>query len=129
MNGKTKNILFYLTRIPVLFVYISFLTVQLTSNFDVPGNGTGSLYSTASNAPNAGSHLYVSKDKTHSKESRSNIRLNKRFQPEEAIYCIGIVIKIPFSYLNTKCIINYSSKLISSFAFNSLLLRGPPVLA
>lgn len=130
MPKKKKKILFWLTKLPLLFLYISFLTVQLSFNFDTPGNGNDKSIVAIYPAAHASLSIYPTLTrKSGDQSNKPNIRLNKRFQQENALCCQRIAIKTTIRYLNSKYAVSYNNRLLQSTDFSTWLLRGPPFVA
>jgi hypothetical protein len=129
MNRKRTNLLFYLARLPFLFLYVSFFAVQLFFNFDIannPGSITcGSLYKTASVG-----HQYASVHKTNpAKDKKPSIRLNKRFSPKDIPAYNPFIVQSPVYYLTEKLFVAAPGVFIPATFLLSQSFRGPPVVA
>ena len=122
---KRENILKCAGLVPVVLLYFSFLAVQLSFNFDVPGNN-GQLY----NSHATGTALKFHSCKTNDgKTGGINTRLNKRFQPEKAICCNSAFVPATPYHVIGKTLYSYKREFFCAPAFAARLLRGPPVAA
>jgi hypothetical protein len=128
MNRKRINILFYLAKMPLLFLYVSFFIVQLFFNFDIANhsNDTTLLFSAKSVA--AG-HKFPGIVKTKNEtRKKQTILLNKRFKPQVILSCNAIVIKSSSCYLETKTLVSHSGIFIAAPFLLSQSFRGPPLV-
>jgi len=133
MKNKSRYaVLHFATKLPLVILYFSFLTVQIFSfNFDICDNSNINTQVLSFNHP-ATAHqpaaAYSTKANT-GKNTKKNIRLNKRFQPEKAVYCTIIPFKKP-GYILLDAAKPACIKLIATSAYPATcLLRGPPVVA
>ena len=129
MSNKSKHIFFYLAKMPVVLLYLCFFTVQLLS-FNSDSSNSVQSTSWYNNARVIKSKISASAGKADTNKSNSNIRLNKRFQPEKAIcYTNNFVVKTPAFRLIEKLHRVYTSEFIPLSFFATHLLRGPPSVA
>ena len=124
-----KKIRYCLSYLLLLAVYSVFFTVQLTANFDIPGN-----------APQIAARSFnqiLHQNNTKSGVTQSHaaypkrviIRLNKRFHPEFAPSCPATVSPAPVCFILTPVIHSYTEPHISPVSLSDQSRRGPPVVA
>jgi hypothetical protein len=128
MNVKKPYIFFYLAKLPLLFLYISFFTVQLFYNFDIPAhplNNAGALFQ-KNNAPE--NNQTGIKKANPPADQKIVFRLNKRYQPQPAATCSPVIISQLVCAISSKLHVHYSSG-FTPLAFQTAhSLRGPPVV-
>jgi hypothetical protein len=129
MKNKSNHILYCTAKLPVLLLYFCFFVVQLSFNFDTGGdNNKTPLTAWQNNDVSIKTKASQHAEKANTNKQNSvNIRLNKRFQPEKAICCNAVTVKLPLYCLIEKPGNLYISKIASPTAFNSHTLRGPPM--
>ena len=125
MKHSKTAILFYLSRLPLLMLYLSFFSVQLFYNFDT---GTRQLPINTIKIQKAG-QSQLSAKAAGSGTTKDHFRLNKRYHPQPAITCAPVVITPVICKVSSKLHIHYSSGFIPSFFTPVYKLRGPPVIA
>lgn len=126
---RKKQLRFWLIHVPVLVLYLLFFGVQLFFNLDINPDSTGGdgCFVTA----NVATHLpYVlvrsDNDNPH---ARSEIRLNKRFQPPSVDYTPSQEAPRPDWHLLLQTrFTDISSRYVVGFD-HVCTLRGPPSLS
>jgi len=113
---------------PIVLLYLCFFTVQLLSfNSDNISTQLTSWYHTDGLIKTKAA---VNTERTNSgKQNNTNIRLNKRFQPQKAICYNVFTIKAPAFHLIEKSRVVYIDNAILIPSFSAHLLRGPPIVA
>jgi len=128
MNAKKQHISFWLARLPLLLLYISFFAVQLFYNFDIanhPEHIAGASFQ--KNAIGKNSHVIVKKGSLPN-DKKTNFRLNKRYQPRDVVTCNSFIIKPLVCFVTSKLHVHYSNGFIPSSLPTARSLRGPPVV-
>jgi len=124
MNTKKQQILFLLAKLPLLVLYALFFTVQLFFNFDTglrPGPPFSFHKSTTCPGHNAIKKAHVPA------ESKFKFRLNKRYQPGNALTCAPLIFSPVIFQVSSNIRSLYEDAYISSSIAAAHLLRGPPV--
>jgi hypothetical protein len=124
MHSKNSKKIFFLVKLPLLLLYFAFSIVQLSFNFDIPANTNKSTI-TISSFKTEKNTTFLSKN--HKKERSTKIRLNKRFQPENALCCSSFTLR-PVNYIPETSLPGYTSASIPSVIITANPLRGPPAL-
>lgn len=110
-------------------LYIAFFTVQLFFNFDLQASQAhdlqGNLFQNVV-AQNTSHQFFKQKV---SVTGKTNVRLNKRFEPESIADCEVPSITISFVRNAPLSLAYYYNDAILSAVTLSISLRGPPVLA
>lgn len=124
-----KKIKYCFSYLLLLAVYSAFFTVQLTANFDIPGNSPSIA------AKSFNQILQQNPAKTGVSQSQAAypkrviIRLNKRFHPEFAPACPVVVSAAPLCFILTPVIGHYTEPHFSLISLSDQSQRGPPVVA
>jgi hypothetical protein len=128
MNAKKQYIIFWLAKLPLLLLYISFFAVQLFYNFDIsaPSLHTSALafQNKDKQKDNAGSKVKTGIPD----DQKISIRLNKRYHPKPAISCQPVIVNPVVCAVSSKLHIHYSSGFNLSSCPPVCALRGPPVV-
>lgn len=115
----------------LLLIYTGFFSVQLFYNFDNTLNGTSlKKVDIVSLNKNTSFKRECALSQKHHTDLKTNIRLNKRFQPKSIIDCSFPVFDPIVKYTTTVSICKHYDK--ASFLNYFLLtrsLRGPPAVA
>jgi hypothetical protein len=115
----------------LLAMYLCFFVAQATTfNSDVAGKfATTSVLSFQKSNDKANKNASIN-DTGSEKHRQSNIRLNKRFQPEKWVFeNVPMNMLVAFAPITTKPIFFYHNGFVPSFLFVVQTLRGPPVVA
>lgn len=124
-----KKINSFTTYLLLLAVYGIFFTVQLTSNFDIPGNLPLLSAKITNQASGFSGKQNGIRQVRHASPKKINIRLNKRFHPEFAPEFTIFFTAIPIFYLENADADIYTGPKISAGCFLKQQQRGPPVIA
>lgn len=129
MRFDKKNILFIFCRFYLLLLYIPFFIVQGFLNFDAQcyyhANSTYTRFGAESK--NQQEISYYNTNKLLNK--KVCIRLNKRFQPENAPILITPFLEMAVYCTNTNILYTYPDPISTSPHLLANKLRGPPVIA
>jgi len=128
MSYTKHNKQAWVTKLPILVVYLLFFTVQILFNLDTTQQPFavqgGTLYSSQCNTL----HVESFKKSVDHTPLKSNIRLNKRFQPSHTPCIISTIVEVPAVYIEPLQIGTYKSIYYSSAILYTPSLRGPPVV-
>jgi hypothetical protein len=128
MNQIRSKYFYWLSRTPLLAVYLLFFFVQIFYNLDVSARSTAGCYKGQCISASAHS-LHSAKSCRENRPGHSKVRLNKRFQPSQFIMpAVTEVLCIPVVVIPAKLGIclpdHYISVDISAYS-----VRGPPAIA
>jgi len=121
-----KNKMPWLSKLPVLFVYLLFFAVQLFFNFGVAQLSVSSTYHTLPAGKVTHAHAMVISSKSI---ARQKIRLNKRFEPSVIPGITVPAIIIPVIQVLPKTMGHYICQYYPEVFLSDYSLRGPPVVA
>lgn len=121
-----KNKMPWLSKLPVLFVYLLFFTVQLFFNFGVAQSSVSSTYHKQHSARVAHVHARAISSKSI---GRNKIRLNKRFEPSVIPGIAVPAIIITVVHISPKTMGHYICQYYPEVFLSDYSLRGPPVVA
>jgi hypothetical protein len=120
--------MYWLSRTPILAVYLLFFFVQIFYNLDVSARSPAGCFK--GQCISASAHLlHNAKSCRENKPGHTKVRLNKRFQPSQFIMpslpemVCKLVVFIPL-----KSAVYIADHYISA-AVNTYSLRGPPMMA
>ena len=125
MQKKIHRLAFYTL---LLAVYGIFFSVESFFNFEGQINAKD-IFKYSSFVHFSGNHVHVVKTRPLQSSSAHNIRLNKRFHPEDITPVTVLYIEVPVSHLIPTVIGSYVLIPLPSIAVNHRPLRGPPVVA
>ncbi|HTC00600.1 MAG TPA: hypothetical protein VK705_07945 [Ferruginibacter sp.] len=130
MPTSKQTISSFLSKAFVVFLYISFLGVQLFFNFDTGKGPTTTVhyYSSNSNTKNS-SPLPCIKRINKNGSKQVTVLLNKRFQPESILVLNTIQIKTPVCYIEKANTYLPFDQFIPTSNILARSLRGPPAIA
>ena len=128
MSTSKQTISSFLSKAFVVFLYISFLGVQLFFNFDTGKGPATTIHYYSSNSKNSSPLPCIRRiNKNGSKQI--TVLLNKRFQPESILVLNTIQIKIPVCYIEkTNKYFSFDQHIPTSNLLTRSL-RGPPIVA
>ena len=122
-----KNSIYHsCSKIAAGFIYLSFFLVQLNIHLNGTPNNVSYFscdYSSINNrafSSKSNQHL----NRTHSKHS--NIKLNKRFHPENLFTLPSVPDMLVEINYNTQTLLVHEEDPLTNYSFNSPSLRGPP---
>jgi hypothetical protein len=118
----------FLSKAFVVFLYISFLGVQLFFNFDTGKGPTTTVHYYSSNTKNS-SPLPCIKRINKNGSKQVTVLLNKRFQPESILVFNTIQIKTPVCYIEKANTYLPFDQFIPTSNILARSLRGPPAIA
>jgi hypothetical protein len=125
MYYQRRGILSYITKTPVLILYVSFFIVQMFFNFDIANSSNKpALYKIE-----PGNHFSVIKKINTEKDKKQTTRLNKRFKPQAILTYYQVSIKSPAYRLETRIFVSHADIFIPATFLLSQSFRGPPVVA
>ena len=128
MPTSKQTISSFLSKAFVVFLYISFLGVQLFFNFDTGKGPTTTIHYYSCNTKNS-SPLPCIRRINKNDNKQVTVLLNKRFQPESILVFNTIQIKTPVCYIEkANKYLPFDQHIPTS---NILVrsLRGPPAIA
>lgn len=113
-------------KFPLVVTYALFFLVQFFFNFDIAnhtnyGNFLSSSVSTSKHQSSVKADVQ--------KNKQTNIRLNKRFQPANALPFKPFVLEVIVCYVQTEHLLNYQNPKLPQSGLITRRLRGPPVVA
>ena len=126
MRNKQQHIFFWMAKLPLLLLYISFFTVQLFYNFDIANHSVNATQNSIQKTAKQKDGQATVKKTNSSSEKKTSFRLNKRYHPQPAIVCNTLVYKPLICPISSKLHIHYSSVFIPSSLPSAHSLRGPP---
>ena len=126
MNFKRHSIFFSLFKIAVLILYVPFFAVQGFFVFHNCSQYNGNYFQANYTAGTAHEHSSKIIYKNKQAEKKQQIRLNKRFHPEKALYYAGIESETRNFNLLKQSLSFYRDPLLSLFPTSTSPLRGPP---
>lgn len=121
-----KNKMPWLSKLPVLFVYLLFFAVQLFFNFGVAQPSVSSTYHKQQSARVTHAHARVISSKSI---GRNKIRLNKRFEPSVIPGIAVPTIIITVVHVSPKTMGHYICQYYPEVFLSDYSLRGPPIVA
>ncbi len=129
MHKKKYSNLKWFTKVGVLVLYACFFLGQLNFNYDsgslVREQLAQSILKSKINNLSNTDIIKVAK----SSNSKVNIHLNKRFQPESFILGGVVSVPLPTEFFLSKTSFFYSNPILSAVHFTTYSLRGPPAIA
>ena len=126
MVSGSHLILFRQYKIGVLFLYIPFFLVQvLYSGNCLQTQDTSNCHTSYKHAQKQVLSLH---HEHNSGGRQENIKLNKRFQPENSPACISPAIELPGRIKGGRLFCDYAKPFVPLFHFFTTPLRGPPVV-
>lgn len=128
MPTSKQTISSFLSKAFVVFLYISFLGVQLFFNFDTGKGPTTTVHYYSSNTKNS-SPLPCIKRINKNGSKQVTVLLNKRFQPESILVFNTIQIKTPVCYIEKANTYLPFDQFIPTSNILARSLRGPPAIA
>ena len=126
MKKRPTYIRLQICRIAVLLLYSLFFTVQVFFNFDPPRTRTHVFNNNITSQDKA---LQVASRPVHAgkqKETRTKIRLNKRFHPSVAPAVAPFSIAAPVFFVQRRTATGYRNPFYNSIELLTHSLRGPP---
>ncbi len=126
MRNKQQHIFFWLAKMPLLLLYISFFTVQLFYNFDIANHAATNAAISIHKVAKQQSGQSTVKKAAESPDKKTSFRLNKRYHPQPAIVCNTVVYKPLICLVSSKLHVHYSSGFIPFSLPSAHSLRGPP---
>ncbi len=127
MSSKCKTYKI-LNRALALVLYLAFFTVQLFFNFDLHSTANKKLTSSVdySSFKIKKGSFFITKSNVLSK---SNNRLNKRFEPKSIGECVPLFVSFSYCYYGTETFgYYYRINFLSDFPYSNGK-RGPPAFA
>jgi hypothetical protein len=126
---KARQTIFKLMKVFLISgLYLSFFAVQLCFNFDLASAQINNSRTLSLQNKGARTQPHAFNQKS-SISAKTNIRLNKRFEPKSFPYSFAPVIEIGFIYLLPKNLGHYYEQRFISHINLSTSLRGPPSIA
>ena len=116
-------------QLPVLLVYLLFLTVQIFYNLDIAQHA-GAVQVTANQVashPGSGRTIVHTPASTQTRV-HSKLRLNKRFQPSAMPVVAATVVDLPVTIITQRKTTLPEVFLLSSVYLSVCTLRGPPLV-
>ncbi|MFP5039973.1 hypothetical protein [Parasediminibacterium sp. JCM 36343] len=124
MNKKQQHIPSLLRKLSVLVLYASFFVAQLSFNYSIGSQ----LYASYVQANTKNSSTASIKQVDKHNDTKVNIRLNKRFQPESFVLGDVPVAPAPINVLLSKPVFGYTTPIILHSQLIVGYLRGPPAM-
>ncbi|MES1221572.1 MAG: hypothetical protein ABUT20_39090, partial [Bacteroidota bacterium] len=109
MKFQNRYIFFFLAKLPLLLLYISFFTVQLFYNFDIANHPANTTVVSLHKVQAQKDGPLTLKKATDTPGKNISFRLNKRYHPQPAITCNEVIIKQVVCYVSSKLHVHYSS--------------------
>ena len=129
MNRKKYSNLKWFTKVGILLLYTCFFLGQLNFNYDSGSLVREQLAQSILNAKTKDDCSSVISKTAKPSNSKANLHLNKRFQPESFILGRVICIPLPIEFSCIKNSYFYSNPILSAVSFTTYSLRGPPAIA
>jgi len=124
-QSKSYNI-FWLAKLPLLLLYMSFFVVQLFYNFDIVSHvSIASCKAVQKSDAKTNSQASIKKAAAPA-DRKAGFRLNKRYHPQPAITCNTVAVKPLVCCVSSKLHVHYSRGFIPSSFPPAHSLRGPP---
>jgi hypothetical protein len=128
MYNRNRKIVSFLRRLPVILVYLLFLSVQVLFNLDISSQPDVLFQPIIS----AKSHIQPGhqgwKIRLDKKKNQSTIRLNKRFEPSGMPGFPSYHIQTPIVYAQVMEIGTEDAGTCHAACLHKHTLRGPPSL-
>ena len=126
MNFTGHSVFFRLSKIAVLLLYIPFFVVQGFFNFDNYSQNNYHYFPTSFTVNAVQNHVVKAIQENKQHDKKTQVRLNKRFHPENVLYCVGIDFETRDYNLLKHSLSYYTDPLLSLFPLSTCPLRGPP---
>ena len=128
MNLSKKIDHHWILKLPVLFMYLLFFTVQIFFNLDT-GSRTLSPYTAVYSVSHTALSAKNSKQDVAKSPAKSKIRLNKRYEPSSIPPLAVVVTERPVVYITSVKIRFYKNDFYHFVFLSSQSQRGPPFVA
>ncbi len=128
MKQNRSYIIFWVAKLPLLLLYASFFIVQLFYNFDIANHASNATHKTVAKVDAQKNNSSFVKKAGLPVEKKGVFRLNKRYHPQPAVSCNGVIIKPIICCVSSKLHIHYSSGFAPSSFPPAHALRGPPAV-
>jgi len=129
MNKKKHSNLRWFTKVGILMLYTCFFLGQLNFNYDCGSLVREQLAQSILNAQTKNDCSSAITKTAKPYNSKVNLHLNKRFQPESFILGEVVSVTCPIGLFAAKSSCLYSNPILSAAHFTNYSLRGPPAIA
>jgi len=129
MNNKKHSNLNWFTKVGILLLYVCFFLGQLNFNYDC-GSVIREQLAQSFLQNQTKNHCVSSITKADKpNNTKVNLHLNKRFQPENFLLGRIVSIPLPLEFLLAKTSFFYTNPILPNSYFTTCSLRGPPAVA